>query len=296
MRPIERILATVDFSSPSDQALRAAFYLTEKVKGKLWAMHVVSQAPFDGHFFGSSGVELMNQIESEASRELQSRVMALGQSTQETNLMVKVGVPYVDLIRFARQQKIQFIIAGTHGRVGWERTLLGSVAETLIRKSEVPVWVVKKDFSPPKKILLLTDLSEAARAGFHLGLFLAKLFGASVHLLHVSETSYIPNFVRANFTEHELKFKEALREEFQKWIEEAKVSKVELSAELREGKVSSEIEKVISEKKTDLLVLSTHGQSGLSHKHLGSVTTHLARHAACSVITVRPDSFKYREI
>jgi nucleotide-binding universal stress UspA family protein len=296
MKPIERILAAVDLSDLSDEVLRAAYFLAQKVKGKLTALHVVNQSPFEGHFFGPSNLNLVDQLERQASEELNRRVAELLGEDAEINAQVNVGVPYVDLLRFAKQQKVQFLVAGSHGKTGLQQFLLGSVAEALMRKAECPVWVVRGAFSPPQKILLLTDLSQPARAGFNYGLFFAKLLGASVHLLHVFEPPYVPSFAMIDPTEYELKMREMDREEFQKWVEEARLSKVEVHSDLIEGRVAHEVEEVVKKEKIDLMIMSTHGQSGLFHKHLGSVTTQLARHVPCSLITVRPEGFRFKEI
>jgi len=296
MRPIERILAAVDFSVLSDEALKAASYLARLVKGRLWGLHVVKQTPFEGHFFGPVNVNLINQIELTASAELKVRMSKVVEEGTESTAWVQVGIPFVEIIRYAKQQKIQCLVAGAHGRGDLEDFIFGSVAENLIQKADCPVWIIRKKFRPPKKILLLTDLSENSRAGFRLGLFLTKLFDASAHLLHVFEISSVPSFATIDSTEHELKMKEMVREEFKKWVEEAELSKVSVTSELKEGRVRPLLDDLLKSGHFDLIVMSTHGQSGLFHSHLGSITTHLARHAPCSLITVRPESFKFKEI
>ncbi len=296
MKPIERILAAVDFSESSQETVQAASYLAKGVKAKLTILHIVNQAPFDGHFFGPTSVELMNQVEEKARVELTSAVKEWVEEGQEAQVEVDMGVPYVDILRYAKNQKFQFLVTGTHGRHGLDRILLGSVAETLLQKSEVPVWIVKGKFSPPRRLLLLTDFSAASRAGFSLGLFLAKLFSSRVDLLHVYEFPYLPAFAMLDVTEYELKMKEMRREELAKWAEEAKISKLEVNASLREGQVIEQIQKYVEEQKIDLMVLSTHGETGLFYKHVGSVAHHLVRHLPCSAITVRPENFKLKEI
>jgi len=296
MKPIERILAAADFSDASQEALKAALFLTQLVKGRLQAVHVVSQTPFGGHFFGPVLIQLANQLEKKALDELTLRLASLSQAGQEISAEVRVGVPFVELIRAAKEKKVQFLVAGAKGENVGLTAILGSTAENLIRKSECPVWIVRGSFQPPRKILLLTDLSEEARAGFRLGLFLAKLFGASAHLLHVFESPFIPSYAAIDATEFELKMKEMVREEFRKWVEEASVSKVELAHELKEGSLREAIDEVAKREACDLAVISTHGGSGLFHKHLGSVAAHLARQGPCSVITVRPEGFKFKEI
>ncbi len=296
MKPIERILAAVDFSVSSEEALKTALYLGQAVKGRVKALHVVSQTPFQGHFFGELNVGLVNQIEQKAVEELDRRVQRLKTGNQEVESLIQVGVPFIDLVRYAKQHKIHFMVAGSQDR-GWgERVLLGSVAEGLMRKSSCPVWIVKKKFHPPKKILILTDLSENSRAGFTLGLFLARLLETSVHLLHVFEFPQLPSFLGVKTTEIELKMREMVREEFQKWVQEASTSKLQLTSELAEGNPKIEVEKIIQKQEADLLVMSTHGESGLFHQHLGSLTNYLARHASCSLITVRPEGFRFKEI
>lgn len=296
MKPIERVLAAVDFTNYGKQTVKAAVFLSKALKAKPTVLHIVNQAPFDGHFFGPASVDLMNQIEVKAREELAKAVQEWTQGEPEIHLEVDMGVPYVDILRFAKSQKSQFIVLGTHGHKGLEHLLLGSVAETVVQKSEVPVWVVKGEFREPKKILLLTDFSAASRAGFALGLFLAKIFGASVHLLHVYELPYLPSFSMIDVTEYELKIKEMRKEELDKWVEEARMAKLEVSAALKEGRVSEQVQKYVQEEQIDLLVMSTHGETGLFYKHLGSAAHHLIRHLPCSAITVRPENFKLKEI
>src|SRR5215467_7971681 len=79
MKSIERVLAAVDFSASSNEALEAAALLSQKVKGRLIALHVVRQTPFEGHFFGPVSVNLVNQIESKAQEELKSRLSRFSQ-------------------------------------------------------------------------------------------------------------------------------------------------------------------------------------------------------------------------
>lgn len=296
MKPIERILTAIDFSEHGKEAVYASACLARNLKAKLTVLHIVNQAPFDGHFFGPASVDFMNQIEEKARVELSQAVKGWLGEEQEAQIEVDVGVPYVDILRYAKNQKSQLLVLGSHGRAGLERLWLGSVAETVVQKSEMPVWVVKGNFQFPKNILLLTDFSPASRAGFALGLFFAKLFGARVHLLHVYEFPFVPSFSMIDVTEYELKIKESRKEELTKWADEVRLAKLEVQAILKEGKVTEQVQNYVSEEKIDLLVMSTHGETGLFYKHLGSIAHHLVRHLPCSMLTVRPENFKLKEI
>src|SRR5260370_994062 len=107
MKTMERILAAGDFSALSEEALKVGMYLTQKLNGKFSALHVVNQTPFEGHFFGPISVDLTNQIEAKASEELKSWVLKSVPEGVETTEWVEVGIPYVEIIRYAKQQKIQ---------------------------------------------------------------------------------------------------------------------------------------------------------------------------------------------
>jgi len=300
MKPIERILAAVDFSDLTDEVLKAALEASVQLKAKFSALHVVQQTPFDGHFFGPMNLELVEEIEKKALVELEKRVQSLQSSEAshhlEKNCLVQIGIPYVDILRVAKQNKTQLLISGSHSRSGLTRLFLGSVAESLIRKSECPVWVVKGKCSAPQKILILTDLSESSRAGVNFGVFWAKLFGASVHLVHSFLPPLLPSFAMMDTTEYDLKMREMSQEEFDKWVGELRLSKLEVSSEFLEGDIREWIEEVVQKKKIDLIILATHGRSASFHKPLGSVTTYITRHVPISFITVRPEGFRLKEI
>lgn len=301
MKPIERILAAIDLSEISEEVLKASSFLAEKIEetGKppvLSVLHVVHQIPFEGHFFSPLDPILIQQIEEQAKIECEKKVQSFIRKNKTISTEVKIGIPSVDLIRFAKQHKVQFVVAGTHNRKGFERFFLGSVAETITKQSDCPVWIVKDKFKSPQKILLLTDFSQNSKSGFMLGLFLAKLFHASVHLLSVFELPFLPSYATIDTSEYELKMKEAAEEEFQKWLEEAKLAKLSVTGELREGRVADEIEKVVQEQSIDLLVMSTHGQTGLFHKFLGSTATKIIRQISCSFLTTHPENFRWKEI
>ena len=109
MKPIERILACVDFSDLTDDILKAALNCSVQLKAKFTALHVVHQTPLDGNFFGPMNLEIVEEIEKKALQELEKKVMAL-QSAEasrsiEKNCSVQVGVPYVDILRVANNKK-----------------------------------------------------------------------------------------------------------------------------------------------------------------------------------------------
>lgn len=297
MKPIERIVVAVDLKNFSEEVLKASLAISEELHAKLSFIHVIRDALFEGSLLLPPKPDFIREVEKEAQSNLEG-LIAHSTSSQAvaSQTSIKIGSPDIEILRFARQQKAQLLIAGTRSLSGLQRFLLGSTAETLIRKSECPVWIVKTSFDSPRKILILTDLSEASRAGFRLGIFFAKLFKASVKLVYVFSPIETPSYFRISSYEQEIKRGENEKEEFKNWAQEIANSKLEVIPEWLEGKFQEEIDKLFSQEKFDLAVLSTHGKSGLFHKPLGSKAAHFVRHAPCSLLIARPDNFRLKEI
>lgn len=145
-----------------------------------------------------------------------------------------------------------------------------------------------------KKILLPTDFSEPSATAEVLGAQLAQKFGASVVLVNVAEDPYV-GYATNTFPGAPINLDlDALRTEIQKGCE-AKLA--EWKAKLPEGVAATtrfafgkpfvEIIRICREEKADLIVLGTHGRTGLRHMILGSVAERVVRKASVPVLTVR---------
>src|SRR5262245_8705221 len=145
-----------------------------------------------------------------------------------------------------------------------------------------------------KRILLPTDFSKYSRSALTYGGALAEKFGAELYILHVVQNIglLIPDMV--NVTPPVLPSLEqmgaAVREALAKLIKEAGLEKFKVEVVVREGSAFYEIVQFAKDQNVDLIVMGTHGHSGLAHMLLGSVTEKVVRKAPCPVLTVRhPD-------
>lgn len=144
-----------------------------------------------------------------------------------------------------------------------------------------------------RQILMATDFSDYSREALDHAVYLALTLGADLHLLHVYE---IPLFVPSGETL-------TVRPEVQRWFVDLKESEskrlealgdevrrrgVRVHPILKEGPPFREILKAAEEIPADLIVLGTHGRTGLAHVFLGSVAERVVRRAPCPVVTVRP--------
>jgi nucleotide-binding universal stress UspA family protein len=143
---VQRILCPVDFSDSSDHAMRYASALAETFGAELTLLHVV--APVMAALPGETALPdtMLANIDElvDACRErLEQIVGKLAASGLTVQHKVMNGVPFIEIIRYARDAKTDLIVMGTHGRTGLGHLLIGSVAERVVRKSPCPVLTVK---------------------------------------------------------------------------------------------------------------------------------------------------------
>ena len=141
---IKRILCPVDFSDSSDHAMRYAAALAGTFGAELTLLHVV--APVVSALPGETALpDMLNMDEIvEACRErLEQTVGTLAADGLTVQHKVVNGVPFIEIIRYARDVKTDLIVMGTHGRTGLVHLLIGSVAERVVRKAPCPVLTVR---------------------------------------------------------------------------------------------------------------------------------------------------------
>ncbi len=138
------------------------------------------------------------------------------------------------------------------------------------------------------RVLALTDGSQNSRSAFRYAITICKKFGASLDILLVIED--IPAYVSLEVdTGFMIRIQDTMRCEMEDCVNYCRKSGVETNGVIRHGIPCEEIEKYARENDIDLIVMATHGHTGLSHILLGSVTEKVIRHAPCPVLTTRID-------
>lgn len=146
-----------------------------------------------------------------------------------------------------------------------------------------------------KHLLVSTDFSKAAERALPYGASLAKEYGAELHVVHVVEDSlYYAQFAYDGAPFDPTVLIEGLIEDRKKKLTEALKQlpgDVKVRSHLRRGVVASEIIACAKEIDADLVVIATHGRTGLSHLLFGSVAERVVRECPCPVLTVREKSY-----
>jgi nucleotide-binding universal stress UspA family protein len=142
-----------------------------------------------------------------------------------------------------------------------------------------------------RRILVPTDFSKYSMAAVTYGAALAEKFGAELYFLHVVQdlALFIPDAVAIvpPILPPIEQFTQAAHEALDRLVHENKLEHLSVQRLVREGNPFSEIIRFAKESDIDLIVMATHGHSGLAHVLLGSVTERVVRKAPCPVLTVR---------
>jgi nucleotide-binding universal stress UspA family protein len=142
---IKKILFTTDFSEGTPHALSYALDMTAKYGAKLHVLHVVHNSfIYPGLHIPHGSFDIVKQEMEEAAKKALRKVCAsISEGCKDLESVVAHGVPYEEILKYAKHNDIDMIVVGTHGRKGLDRAILGSTAERVVRNSHCPVFVVR---------------------------------------------------------------------------------------------------------------------------------------------------------
>ena len=144
MSLIERILLPTDFSEYSSHAVPYACALADEYNAELHVLHVLEKlasVPYFGMGLATPGIA--EESEQHARNLIENVLPADWPGRDRAVLAVRHGSPFVEIIRYVKEENISMMVITTHGRTGLAHTFLGSQAEKLARKSPCPVLTVR---------------------------------------------------------------------------------------------------------------------------------------------------------
>lgn len=284
-----KLLVPLDFSDLSTKALIAAERLAELFGGTVTPFH--SYLPLnelDGPYMLGLGATPSEDYE-ETESILTERMEEICKENMDEKFLAKpvisLGNPPQSIVDEA--EEYDMIVMSTHGRTGFTRFFLGSVAEKVLRTSHVPVLVVDKEseIGPFKKILLTTDFSENSHAAFSYAKEIALAGDARIEMINV--LSYDPQH-----EEHPDESTVSVREQRLKVL--AKEELHEISDRLTTRLLISSNtphEAILNynlNNPFDLIIMSTIGRTGIGYLMMGSTTANVVRHVTAPVLSVNP--------
>ena len=145
MLPVHRLLAPTDFSDISVETVMRASELALHFKAELIVLHVIPPIPTlpsDPHY-NFEVPAYQDALRENARRQLDETVARLALKEVEATALLSHGDPAREIVRIAREEKIDMIVIATHGLTGWQHLVFGSVAEKVVRFADCPVLTVR---------------------------------------------------------------------------------------------------------------------------------------------------------
>lgn len=147
MIKFEKVLFPFDFSELSRHALRYACSFVETYEAELHVLHVLDEACQYWMAMGPNSIPVGPPPEELLAASKQEMVKFVQQHLADAAFPVKaevrIGRPFMEIIRYAREHQIDLIVLGTHGRGAIKHALMGSVAERVVRKAPCPVLTIR---------------------------------------------------------------------------------------------------------------------------------------------------------
>lgn len=281
---VKRIMVPVDFSEPSKKAVNYGLSLASEFESRLLLTHI---APFDSGLYDKAKTKLLQLIPADWRERL------------DFEIIVKAGDIRQELLATVEEKEVDLVVMGSRGRSYFERMLLGSVTERLLRKLPVPILTVshldpEREIHTPgpvplQRIVYATDLSEASEAGLEFSIRLAHGLDAHLTVLHVVQAvdialygmetaSFMPDYAaeaRAQATER-----------LNKLVALVSNGSVPITTVVADGVPYEAINRISEQNHADLIVINLQGKGMLERALLGTTAERVIRTAHVPVLSL----------
>jgi nucleotide-binding universal stress UspA family protein len=287
MVQIQKILCPIDFFPTSEAALSYAAAVAKNYAAKLRILHVIPPVRTVFDLGGHTG-SVVKAAHEDAQRRLGEMAKRVKTSGVSVSVEVRFGEIDHEILEAADELKANLVVAGTHGRRGFEQWLLGSVCERLLRRVRVPILTigrVKRLARVPniKRVMIGIDFSGGSNEVVSYGFSIAQEFQANVTLIHAADLSLTDVADR-----YKLSLLDGIRLELQKLIPPEAPNWCDIATQVEFGVPYRSILKFADRENSDVIVLGTHGKSMLERTLLGSNAERVIRGAPCPVLAVPP--------
>ncbi|WP_222913253.1 universal stress protein [Natrinema sp. SYSU A 869] len=288
----DRILIAVDGSDEAERAAERGLEFARVFDATVAVLHVVDQKSLRLATSADEKERLRERGET-VLEEIEELASAIGQpvTTELTE-----GKPAIRIAEYAAKRDAGLIVVGRQGLTGLGKRLLGGVTEQLLRRSDVPVFVVPKNASDAttdySDLLVPTDGSETATVAAEHGAAVAQQYGSTVHVLNVVDLQAAGGAFNAGGLERE--FVDRLEADGKAVVEDAAteigdavpdVTTAVVRTTSFEG-VTAGICEYVDDTDIDLVAMGARGRSNLGRHVLGSVTSTLLRSVDVPVLVV----------
>jgi nucleotide-binding universal stress UspA family protein len=273
---MKRILVPTDFSAHAENALKVAAQIAKKTKSEIFLIHMLEiPTQVNDAITGAAGIpEVMLFIKkvNETLQKTKEKDFLKGIKVIES---VKFERAFEGILSFSKSNKIDLIVMGSHGVSGIEEILIGSNTEKIVRLSNVPVLVIKKNTTEftPAIFVFASDFSKEIRKPFKKMIEFAAIFNAKLNLVMICT----PNSFKTTA------ISEQIINDFMSGFNIKNYS----THIYNDVNIEKGIRNFSNSIDADLIGLCTHGRTGLAHFFSGSISEDLVNHAVKPVITFK---------
>ena len=302
---IRRILCPIDFSDHSRRALDHAMAIARSHQSTVTVLYVFAPLPVAAVGLGPMGLEptVLSPIDSERLLE-ETKAFAATESAPGVSVqaLVRGGSAAAEIVDQAADMQADLLVMGTHGRSGFERLVLGSVTERVLRKAPCPVMTVPTglpDAVPAgpvlyQSILCPVDFSDSSLHALKYASSMAVRAHGQLTVLHVDERdfghadgiggmAYDAGMTLGEFLEERAQVSRRRLED----VTRDAAANGNVDTLLTNGTPWREVLRVAAERRSDLIVMGVQGRGSTDLLFFGSTTQHVVRQATCPVLTLR---------
>ncbi len=273
---MKKILIPTDFSETAEYALKVAAQIAKKNDAEIILLHMLelphqaSDAIGSGHnipelmFFKNAAIKRLEDLMDEDYLD--------GITVSE---VIQFEMAFDGIMKISEKNGVDLIIMGSHGASGFKEMFIGSNAEKVVRNSDVPVLIIKKD-QPNFQVndfVFASDFSDEIKKPFEKVVEFANRFDSTLHLVMITTPN---NFKSTPIAQDIMK----------KFAANFKINKFETHI-YNETNVEKGILNFADSIKADLIGMSTHGRKGISHFFNGSISEDLVNHSSLPVVTFK---------
>ena len=287
----DNILVPTDGSSAAKRATEHALSLADRFDAEVHALGVVdlqqAAGPFDA---GGLDTGFIDRLRTAAEEDV-GHVANQWAQPDRIHEAVEEGSPSKVILEYVDDHDIDLVTMGTHGRTGLRRFVLGSVTEHVLRESPVPVLATRASEDPPtlpyRNVLVPTDGSDCATGAVEHALSIAGACDATLHALNVVDDAAVMGSPGAGLPTGYLENLKSLGEEATESLATAAEDEdVTVQTAVEHGRPGEGIEAYGEDHDIDLVVMGTHGRSGIERFLLGSTTEEVIRNGTFPVLAV----------
>ena len=295
MIAVQKILVPVDFSEHSKKAVTYGLTLAGQFNASLTIIHIVPESTPLLYSVPTQLLEIQKSQYANAATEIRNLVPTDYAARSGVQTIVKIGNIEQELLGIVRDEDIDLVVMGTHGRRHLSRWFIGSVTEHMLRHVPVPLLTVSHVETEKhaiglvslKRILYATDLTESSTIGLKYAIELARGARAKVAVLHVIDDEDRMLWGPAVITHLERgKLFAELRQKLKDLVTVEKASGVEIESLLVEGKPFRKIVQLAEDRDMDVIVLNLQSKSIVERALLGSTAERVVRLARTPVLSI----------